>query len=105
MINYSTPILLEIMAFLVVGVPLAGILLSASFVASDVAKAAGSRKRRRRVLRWQRFLFKGRYFVGGPQSSETRLMAAVILWFVRGIVILSLLLWLLRILARLFWVG
>ncbi len=105
MINYSTPILLEIMAFLAVGVPLAGIFLSTSFVAGDVAKAAGSRQRRRRVLRWQRTLFKGRYFIGGPQSPETRFIAAVILWFLRGIVILSLLLWLIRILARLFWVG
>ena len=97
MIDYSTPILVEVVAFLVVGIPLAAILFGASFVAADVAEAAGSRPSRRRVLRWQRTLFKGRYFFGRPQSAETRLMAAVILWFLRGIVVISLLLWLIRI--------
>ena len=98
MITDSTPLHVELLAFLFIGIPLAALLWGASIVAIGIDEGTRSRSTTRRLLRMQRFLFRGRYLIGKRRPLGTSSSGFVIIY--RGIIIVSLGLWAVRITGR-----
>lgn len=100
MIDNSTPILYEILAFLLIGVPLGLAIWGISIVTEGIDRGLSSRPMRRKLLRWQKTFLRGRYVFGrAPEVTEQK--ASPFSNFVRGFIIFCLALWAIRIGARL----
>ena len=83
----------DVLIFILIGIPLAVVLWGFSFVVEGVDQGLKTRGTRRRLLRWQKTFFRGKYVIGGSPSKSENEPPFTFFQVFRGFIIFCLIIW------------